>query len=157
MIEYDKSMKISNVSIDLDDLSYFEYSYQNNILKINQNPSIPIILLTNLENDIPSVVQNGMNDEYFIISILPHFLEKAPKKDFVFITDCSGSMAGSPIKNVRECLSFFLHSLPPHCKFNIIRFGGTYECIFKTGELVDYNEQNLNYADEIAKYTSRFR
>ncbi|KAK8875570.1 von Willebrand factor A domain-containing protein 5A [Tritrichomonas musculus] len=151
-IEYDESMKISNVLIDCNDESKdFDYTFKNHVLKINQKPSIPIILLTELENSIPNVVQSGMNDEYFIISILPHFLEKAPKNDFIFITDCSGSMAGAPIKNVQECLSFFLHSLPLGCKFNIIRFGGTYECIFNTGELVDYNEQNLNYADNAAK------
>lgn len=55
-----------------------------------------------------------------------------------------------PIKYVRECLGFYLHSLPSDYKFNIIGFGDEYKCIFENG-IADNNADNLHLAEELVK------
>ena len=55
-----------------------------------------------------------------------------------------------PIKYVRECLGFYLHSLPSDYKFNIIGFGDEYECILENG-IADNNAENLDIAEKLVK------
>lgn len=127
------------------------YKYDGNCVTIDQKPTEPIVLLTKMKDPIPSIIQNDSNDEYSIISILPHFLNKSLNSDFVFIVDCSGSMGGKPIQKAAECLSIFIHSLPVGCKFNVIKFGSDFESFFGEDGLVEYNEKSLNEANEKVK------
>ena len=123
-IKYDNKMDIKDAVLDGNEDAIqnikFKYDNENNNFSIFQKPSIPIVLKTELLNEIPNVVHSGMNDEYFIISILPDFSKEIPKNDFIFIADCSGSMQGEPVRNVSNCLLNFLPSLPKDCKFNIM-------------------------------------
>lgn len=57
-------------------------------------------------------------------------------------------MKGNPIKNASECLLIFLHSLPIGCNFDIIKFGTDFESIFNKGKLGEYNESNLQIAED---------
>ena len=58
-------------------------------------------------------------------------------------------MGGKPIALANEALLLFLHSLPIGSKFNIVSFGSEHEKMFLSS--VDYNEQNLQYAEEEVK------
>ena len=149
MIHCNKQMKVSNISIDSENAN-FTFNPDDKTFNINSIPLKPITLFTELENDIKNMVQCIMNDEYFLISVLPRYIRNLQQNDFIFVIDCSGSMSGEPIAKVRECLGFYLHSLPQNCKFNIILFGGSYKCLFDK-KLVDNNAENLHIAEEAAK------
>ncbi|KAK8870636.1 von Willebrand factor A domain-containing protein 5A [Tritrichomonas musculus] len=149
VIHYNEPIRISNVSVG-SEKAQSRYNYEDKTFNIESIPQNPIILLTELENEIKNMVQCIMKNEYFLISVLPSYIEKLPKNDFIFVIDCSGSMDGEPIREVRECLMFYLHSLPPNCKFNLIFFGDTYKCLFNN-KLVDYNDENLQIAKDAAK------
>lgn len=126
------------------------FTFNENVLKLYQKPSGPIVLYTNLSEDIPNMILNDMNDEYSVISVAPHFSQKSLNSDFIFLVDCSASMGGDSIINASECLSVFIHSIPIGCKFGIILFGSKYRSIFKEEGLVDYNEENLRNAEKVA-------
>ncbi|CAF1488790.1 unnamed protein product, partial [Didymodactylos carnosus] len=63
--------------------------------------------------------------------------------EYVFIIDCSGSMAEeSKIGYARQAMLVFLKAIPVQSSFNVIRFGSSYEILFKNDTVVEYNEQN---------------
>lgn len=150
--------QISNIS----DISIFDNSGKKNSnftfdgkrLIIKEKPNEPIVLTTKLNNSIPSLIMNDVQDPYSAIQLLPQFSNDLINSDFIFIVDCSGSMSGSPIRNVAECLSVFIHSLPMGCNFNIIMFGTKYATVFNPNELVQYNESTLSIADNVVKNLS---
>lgn len=151
-IEFDQIESIFGITIvNNSEKDKFKYKLEGNKFTIDTKPTNPIVMHTKLKNDIQSTIQNDSNDEYSVISVVPHFLNKSLNSDFVFIVDCSGSMSGRPIKNASECLSIFLHSLPVGCKFNVIRFGSDFVSFFEKEGLVEYNEENLNFADQKVK------
>ena len=55
-------------------------------------------------------------------------------REIVFVIDCSWSMMGSSIEQARQALAIMLRSLPEHTRFNVIRFGHTYEQLFPTAQ-----------------------
>lgn len=62
--------------------------------------------------------------------------------EFVFLVDCSGSMAGAPINAVKETLHIFLRSLPESCYFNIVDFGSKHRSLFvNSSKYSDYSLQ----------------
>lgn len=65
-------------------------------------------------------------------------------KEFVFLLDRSGSMSGGQIRRAAEALQLFLRSLPTGCRFNIIGFGSTTECLFES--TVAYSAETLQRA-----------
>lgn len=69
--------------------------------------------------------------------------------EFYFLLDRSGSMGGAPMETAKEALILFLHSLPPHSKFNVISFGSDFESIFKG--VVDYNQDTMEQACGLIK------
>jgi Ca-activated chloride channel homolog len=54
--------------------------------------------------------------------------------EVVFVVDCSYSMVGSSIEQARQALAIMLRSLPEHARFNVIRFGDTFEQLFAAAE-----------------------
>lgn len=147
-ININQSIKIESISIfEKSELKTTDYTFDGKCLKLKKKPICPIVLTTELNGQIPSVVINDINNEYSIVQIYPQFSTKSINSDFVFIVDCSGSMAGSSIRNASECLSVFMHSLPVGCNFNIIMFGSQHKCVFDSTRLVEYNKQNLIKAD----------
>ncbi|CAF2453889.1 unnamed protein product [Rotaria sp. Silwood2] len=78
----------------------------------------------------------------------------AMTNEFIFVVDCSGSMADeNKIGLAREAMLLFLKSLPVDCHFNIIRFGSNHEALF-TEITAIYNEQNAQKAEQL---TSQLR
>lgn len=57
--------------------------------------------------------------------------------EMIFIVDRSGSMAGAPMRSVKDTLQIFLKSIPMGCWFNIIGFGSRFRKLFP--ESVEYN------------------
>lgn len=72
-------------------------------------------------------------------------------REFVFVVDCSGSMAGGRIKRARECMDVFLRSLPVGSYFNIIRFGSRFTSLFnKSAEYSRWNfRKAIRYASNL--------
>jgi len=69
--------------------------------------------------------------------------------EFIFIVDCSGSMADeNKIGFTRQAMLLFLKSLPVNCHFNIIRFGSSYETLFKDITAI-YNKENAEQAEQL--------
>ena len=62
-------------------------------------------------------------------------------KEVIFLLDCSGSMAGDSIHQAKAALEIFLKALREGMRFNLFRFGSTYEKLFPKS--VPYNGQNL--------------
>ncbi len=60
---------------------------------------------------------------------LPPVPDKAPRC-VTIIVDCSGSMNGDSITQARKALYEILELLQPEDKFNVIRFGSSYERLF---------------------------
>lgn len=62
---------------------------------------------------------------------------------YLFLIDCSGSMAGSRINTTKEALKLFIQSLPFGCKFALLRFGSTSQYILNDdqGKVWDYNNE----------------
>lgn len=73
--------------------------------------------------------------------------------DLIFVVDCSGSMCGSRITNASRCLKLFLRCLPlgRGIRINVVRFGSTYEVLFKDSLSVPLDEVSLNKAVQFAE------
>jgi Ca-activated chloride channel homolog len=65
-------------------------------------------------------------------------------KEVIFVLDCSGSMAGSSISQAKKALEVFLRGLTEGMRFNVYRFGSTFERLFR--ETAPYSPENLNRA-----------
>ena len=73
------------------------------------------------------------------------------KREYYFILDRSGSMAGKRIENVKKSLILFLRSLPSGSKFNIISVGTDFSTMHTN--VVDYDQEKLDLAiSEIKQY-----
>ncbi len=70
--------------------------------------------------------------------------------EVIFLLDCSGSMGGDSITEAKRALEICLKGLPVGARFNIVRFGSTYESLFKGPEA--YGEKTLQKA---LRYTQR--
>ena len=62
-------------------------------------------------------------------------------KEVIFLLDCSGSMGGNSIQQAKRALEIFLKALREGMRFNLFRFGSTYERLFP--ESIPYNGENL--------------
>ncbi|CAF0995129.1 unnamed protein product [Adineta steineri] len=73
--------------------------------------------------------------------------------EFIFIVDCSGSMAGADgIDLAREAMLLFIRSLPMGAHFNIIRFGSHFDILFKSEAMTTvYNEQTAKTAEHLTR------
>ena len=65
-------------------------------------------------------------------------------KELIFLLDCSGSMQGSSIEEAKRALEILLKAIEPGTRFNLYRFGSTYDCAFQSGMV--YDERSLNAA-----------
>lgn len=64
-------------------------------------------------------------------------LPEAPKGEFVFLVDRSGSMGGSSIAEARNALQLCLRSLPAGARFNVVGFGSTHDSLFPVSRPYD--------------------
>ena len=56
------------------------------------------------------------------------------EREVVFVVDCSGSMRGSSIAQARQAVAILLRSLSDGVRFNVIRFGSSFEQLFASAE-----------------------
>jgi hypothetical protein len=73
----------------------------------------------------------------------------SPKREFVFLVDCSGSMAGVSITQARSALQAFLEVLPKKEEgvyFNIIKFGSNHSSLFITS--APCSKENIDIAEK---------
>lgn len=70
--------------------------------------------------------------------------DSARKTEVIFVLDCSGSMRGPSIEQAKRALEVFLRGMTVGTRFNIYRFGSSFEKLFQSR--VDYNTDNLNAA-----------
>lgn len=86
-----------------------------------------------------------------LASFYPQF--PAPKENLPrymnIVIDCSGSMGGDSISQARSAICEILKLLRPQDRFNIIRFGSSYQTLFRSPVLADKN--NLKKAMTIAE------
>jgi len=66
------------------------------------------------------------------------------QSEVVFLLDCSGSMQGSSIKQASRALELCLKTLSAGDRFNIVRFGSTFEALFDQPQ--EFNEDSLRTA-----------
>ena len=66
------------------------------------------------------------------------------RTEIIFVIDRSGSMNGRSIEQARLALLLFLRSLPAECKFNVVGFGSTFQCLFPAA--VTYTDANVSVA-----------
>ncbi len=63
----------------------------------------------------------------------------APANDIVFVLDCSGSMSGSSMDQAKKALEILIKALKPEQRFNIYRFGSTFDKFSNAGEISGEN------------------
>ncbi|XP_044525595.1 von Willebrand factor A domain-containing protein 5A [Gracilinanus agilis] len=97
-----------------------------------------------------------MGDPAVMVSFYPSIPEaegESTSGEFIFLMDCSGSMAtplnyemGSQLRiaSAKETLILLLKSLPLGCYFNIYGFGSTFDSFFP--ESVEYTQQSMEEA-----------
>ncbi|MGD9487234.1 MAG: VIT and VWA domain-containing protein [Calditrichaceae bacterium] len=73
-----------------------------------------------------------------------YFTPKTGSKEVIFLLDCSGSMSGDSILEAKKALEICLKALPKACKFNVYRFGSSFNSFFIKSQ--DYSEDKLTLA-----------
>ncbi|MDO8804979.1 MAG: VIT and VWA domain-containing protein [Elusimicrobiota bacterium] len=68
---------------------------------------------------------------------------KKPASELVFVLDCSGSMQGDSISQSKQALQILLKSLAPGNKFNVYRFGSSFEKLFASSLAMDKDSLSL--------------
>jgi len=93
-------------------------------------------------------IQEHKSDKVAMVALYPK-LELAEDEtlfsEIVFVIDRSGSMAGSRINQVKNCMQILLKSLAEGTMFNIVGFGTKFSKLFPEGS-VEYSEKNLDTA-----------
>lgn len=64
------------------------------------------------------------------------------RKEVIFVLDCSGSMSGNSISEAKKALEIFLKGFEEGMRFNIYRFGSSFEKLFD--ESAPYTEETLD-------------
>lgn len=84
-----------------------------------------------------------------LVNIDPVPVAELPAKEYVFVIDCSGSMMGQRMEDAKKTLQSLINSLPVGSKFNVVRFGSSYEKLFRSPK--DYNKDNKQIAIQLAE------
>ncbi|CAF1583580.1 unnamed protein product, partial [Adineta ricciae] len=79
--------------------------------------------------------------------------DKITMNEFIFIVDCSGSMEDEQkIGLARQAMILFVRGLPVNSQFNIIRFGSTFDVLFKTEKItVAYHKDTVQKAVDLSQ------
>ncbi len=78
------------------------------------------------------------------LSFAPVLESQAAPCEVVFVIDCSGSMDGQSIAEARNALQLCLSSLTPAQRFDVVRFGSTWQRLF--GQSRPYDQASLEAA-----------
>jgi len=84
-----------------------------------------------------SCVVAADGERFAMCSFRPELPESRTPIEAFFVVDCSGSMGGSSMEEARRTLQLCLHSLRPGDRFNIVRFGSSYEQLSATSLVYD--------------------
>ncbi|MFT3785001.1 MAG: VWA domain-containing protein [Tepidisphaeraceae bacterium] len=94
---------------------------------------------------------NGVGEEHFLaVTFVPEFdfdqlgVDRSASPETVFVLDCSGSMQGTSIEQAVRALELCLRSMNLGEKFNVIRFGSTFETL--SSEPLSYDQRSLDRA-----------
>lgn len=86
-----------------------------------------------------------------LLAFEPRFDAREAAGEIVFLLDCSGSMNGPSIVEARNALQLCLRSLRTGWRFNVVRFGSSFESLFP--EPQPYGEDTLAAASRaVARY-----
>ena len=100
-------------------------------------------------NAITSKARDGKDMIY--LSFMPEILDsyEDSEKEYIFLIDVSGSMAGEKLEATKRAVIECLKQLDVGDKFNIIAFESRFEAM--NGESIEYNEENLKRAIKYIK------
>ncbi|WP_044412258.1 VWA domain-containing protein [Thiomicrospira microaerophila] len=92
------------------------------------------ILFDNLPLIEPTFTLTGF-DEHNYLGLLSMMLPNpsqtnAEPKDILFLLDCSGSMSGAPMQQLKESVSAMLSQMRPQDRFNLYPFGSSVQPMF---------------------------
>lgn len=73
------------------------------------------------------------------------------EREVTFLLDCSGSMGGDSIGQAKKALGICLKALPAGCRFNVVRFGSSFESLFPQAKRYDAAslKEALAYLDRV--------
>ncbi len=86
---------------------------------------------------IANVGRDAAGDRYLQVSFLPAFERTSEGAEVVFVVDCSGSMGGDSIESARRALELCVRALDLRDRFDIVRFGSTFESLFGAARAFD--------------------
>eukprot|EP01114_Cavostelium_apophysatum_P011558 TRINITY_DN2587_c0_g1_i1.p1 TRINITY_DN2587_c0_g1~~TRINITY_DN2587_c0_g1_i1.p1 ORF type:complete len:806 (-),score=163.68 TRINITY_DN2587_c0_g1_i1:1733-4150(-) len=156
IVTLDMTSNINSISSSTHPIA-FEFGDQHNRanVKVSDKPGdFELgILLEEPHRPCCRVQMNDKGQKCAMVALYPHFDakdEEAATSELIFVVDRSGSMSGSKMKQVIECLQVFLRSLPEGTLFNIVSFGTDFKLLFPDGSVI-YNEENLQIAAKHVK------
>src|SRR5262249_7459113 len=83
-----------------------------------------------------------------MVTFLPRVaVESEHGHEVLFLLDCSGSMGGESIDQARRALSLCVRALLPDDTFNVVRFGSSFQSLWKAPRA--YDDATL---DEATRY-----
>ncbi|MDB4873266.1 MAG: hypothetical protein JWL97_4270 [Gemmatimonadales bacterium] len=110
-----------------------------------------VVILLELAREQQPCVQTARGREgesYLAVTFVPEFdedeLVEPRPTETIFVLDCSGSMQGESIQQATAALELCLRSLSMGDRFNICRFGSTWELM--SGEPLAYTQATLDLA-----------
>jgi len=94
-------------------------------------------------------VESNSDGHMVLASFYPRFPSAFHKRPLciTIVIDCSGSMCGDSIAHARKALHDILELLCPDDKFNVIRFGSSFQRLFPG--LTPVNEESLKKAENL--------
>ncbi len=97
-----------------------------------------VLLVNRTDLDQPKGWVSLHGDEIFLHVDLPHpgghdeSQDREEPTEVIFVLDASGSMQGSSYRQAKRALQIMLKALPERVRFNVFRFGSTYESLWDT-------------------------
>lgn len=144
-----KNIYSSSHSISTDKKS--DKAARLNFTATNYMPDKPFTLYYSLDKKDIGVSlithKTGKEDGYFTLLVSPQVEYKSGRvvsKDFIFVMDTSGSMAGNKIEGARQALLSCLNTLNKTDRFNIINFNSYVDPLQE--KLLDATEANISEA-----------
>jgi len=83
------------------------------------------------------VARDAAGERYLQVGFLPTFESTSEGAEVVFVVDCSGSMGGESITSARRALELCVRALDLRDRFDIVRFGSTFESLFGAARAFD--------------------
>ena len=122
----------------------------------NNTSTYALIAFTPHLLDFPHILsgKDDANSEFIFIGIFYWYIQLSTIMLSLYVlVDCSGSMTDeNKIGLARETMLLFIRSLPMGSHFNIIRFGSSFDILFKN-ELVTviYDEDTAKKAEDLTR------